>query len=176
MKEPDSWTLGRIYEDGGYSGGSTDRPALKELIADIEDGHIQAVVVYRLDRLTRSIEDFYELHQVFERHDVVFVSATEAFSTDTPTGELFLNLLLSLAQWERGLTRQRVSDKIAERSKRGYWNGGNPPFGYSYSREAKLLEPDEAEASIVRSIYEQIAAGTAPVAIARQLNKDGVRT
>jgi DNA invertase Pin-like site-specific DNA recombinase len=106
-----------------------------ELIDEIEAGNIQAVVVYRLDRLTRSIADFYELWRIFEKHDVVFVSATEAFSTDTPTGELFLNLLLSLAQWERQLTRQRVCDKIAERSKRGYWNGGNPPFGYDYSRE-----------------------------------------
>lgn len=176
MKEPDGWSLGRIYEDGGYSGGSTDRPALKELLADIEAGHIQAVVVYRLDRLTRSIADFYELHQIFERHGVVFVSATEAFSTDTPTGELFLNLLLSLAQWERQLTRQRVSDKIAERSKRGYWNGGNPPFGYSYSVEDKLLHPLEEEAVIVRSIFEQIAGGAPLVAVARQLNKDGVRT
>ena len=176
MKEPDGWTLGRIYEDGGYSGGSTDRPGLKELIADIEEGHVQAVVVYRLDRLTRSIADFYELHQVFERHGVVFVSATEAFSTDTPTGELFLNLLLSLAQWERQLTRQRVSDKIAERSKRGYWNGGNPPFGYSYSKEKKLLLPDKEESTVVKEIFEKIAAGSPPVAVARKLNQDGVRT
>ncbi len=176
MKEPDGWSLGRIYEDGGYSGGSTDRPALKELIADIEAGHIHAVVVYRLDRLTRSIADFYELNQIFERHGVVFVSATEAFSTDTPTGELFLNLILSLAQWERGLTRQRVSDKIAERSKRGLWNGGNAPFGYSYSKETKLLEPHATETSIVRDIFGQIAAGVAPVEVARLLNKNGVRT
>lgn len=176
MKEPDGWSLGRIYEDGGYSGGSMDRPALKELLADIEDGHIQAVVVYRLDRLTRSIADFYKLHQVFERHDVVFMSATEAFSTDTPTGSLFLHLLLSFSQFEREVTRQRVSDKVAERSKRGMWNGGNPPFGYSYSKEAKLLTPHETEAAIVRGIFEQIAAGAAPVEVARQLNKDGVRT
>ena len=177
MKEHEhGWTLGQVFEDGGYSGGSIERPALQELIDEIEAGNIQAVVVYRLDRLTRSIADFYELWRIFEKHDVVFVSATEAFSTDTPTGELFLNLLLSLAQWERQLTRQRVCDKIAERSKRGYWNGGNPPFGYDYSKDEKLLVPNKKEVPIVRNIFELIAQYGSPSEVAKQLNKDGINT
>ena len=176
MKEHEGWTLGQVFEDGGYSGGSIERPALQELLDEIEAGNIQAVVVYRLDRLTRSIADFYELWRIFEKHGVVFVSATEAFSTDTPTGELFLNLLLSLAQWERQLTRQRVADKIAERSKRGYWNGGNPPFGYDYSKEEKLLVPNKKEVPIVRNIFELIAQYGSPAEVAKQLNTDGITT
>lgn len=177
MKEhEDGWSLGQIFEDGGYSGGSIERPALQELIDEIEAGNIQAVVVYRLDRLTRSIADFYELWKIFEIHGVVFVSATEAFSTDTPTGELFLNLLLSLAQWERQLTKQRVADKIAERSKRGYWNGGNPPFGYDYSKDEKLLIPNKQEAQIVTNVFELAAQYGTPTEIAKQLNKDGIKT
>lgn len=107
---------------------------------------------------------------------MVFVSATEAFSTDTPTGELFLNLLLSLAQWERQLTRRRVSDKIAERSKRGYWNGGNPPFGYDYASDQKLLIPHPSEAPIVKNIFTLISRYGTPIEVARQLNEDGITT
>ena len=176
MKEPDGWSLGKIYEDGGYSGGTVERPALQELLADVAAGHVQAVVVYRLDRLTRSIADFYELWKTFETHGVVFVSATEAFSTDTPTGELFLNLLLSLAQWERQLTQKRVRDKIAERSRQGYWNGGNPPYGYDYSTEKKLLAPHPREAPVVRNIFELIARYGSPVEVAKELNSDGITT
>lgn len=176
MKEHEGWSLGQIFEDGGFSGGSIERPALAEMIAEIEAGNIQAVIVYRLDRLTRSIADFYSVWEIFEKHGVVFMSATEAFSTDTPSGELFLNILLSLAQWERQLIRQRVSDKVAERSKQGLWNGGRAPYGYDYDKEQKLLVPHRDDAPIVKDIFKRVAQQGSPVSVAKQLNDDGLRT
>jgi DNA invertase Pin-like site-specific DNA recombinase len=112
------------YDDPGFSGGNTDRPGLKRLMADIEPGHVDIVVVYKIDRLPRSLADFSKMVEVFERHDVSFVSVTQQFNTTTPMGRLMLNVLLSFAQFEREVTGERIRDKIAAAKRKGMWMGG----------------------------------------------------
>ena len=118
------------YDDGGFSGGSMDRPALKRLMQDIEGGLIDIVVVYKIDRLTRSLADFSKMVEVFERRSVSFVSVTQQFNTTTSMGRLMLNVLLSFAQFEREVTGERIRDKIAASKRKGMWMGGMPPLGY----------------------------------------------
>lgn len=118
------------YDDGGFSGGSMDRPALKRLMQDIEGGLIDIVVVYKIDRLTRSLADFSKMVEVFERRGVSFVSVTQQFNTTTSMGRLMLNVLLSFAQFEREVTGERIRDKIAASKRKGMWMGGMPPLGY----------------------------------------------
>ena len=117
-----------LYDDGGYSGGTTERPALKRLIADIEAARIDVVVVYKVDRLTRALSDFARLVDVFDRRGVSFVSITQQFNTTTSMGRLTLNVLLSFAQFEREVIGERVRDKIAASKKKGMWMGGMPPL------------------------------------------------
>src|SRR5580704_6920508 len=119
--------LPALYDDGGYSGGTMERPALKRLIADIEAGQIDVVVVYKVDRLTRALSDFAKLVDVFDRRGVSFVSITQQFNTTTSMGRLTLNVLLSFAQFEREVTGERIRDKIAASKKKGMWMGGMPP-------------------------------------------------
>ena len=119
----------QVYSDGGISGGHMNRPGLLALMADIEAGRIDIVVVYKVDRLTRSLADFAKLVDVFDRHNVSFVSITQAFNTTTSMGRLTLNVLLSFAQFEREVTAERIRDKIAASKKRGQWMGGLPPLG-----------------------------------------------
>jgi site-specific DNA recombinase len=142
----DGWTLGRTrYDDGGYSGGSTERPALQRLLADIRDRRIDVVVVYKVDRLTRSLADFAKLVELFDAHRVSFVSVTQQFNTTTSMGRLTLNVLLSFAQFEREVTGERIRDKIGASKRRGIWVGGMVPLGY-VSRNRKLfIEEEEAE-------------------------------
>ena len=133
----EGWTpTGQAYSDGGISGGHMDRPGLIALIADIEAGEIDIVVVYKVDRLTRSLADFAKLVDVFDRHGVSFVSITQAFNTTTSMGRLTLNVLLSFAQFEREVTAERIRDKIAASKKRGQWMGGLPS-PRDQQREAK---------------------------------------
>jgi site-specific DNA recombinase len=121
----DGWTLIRTrYDDGGYSGGSTERPALQRLLADIRDRRIDIVVVYKVDRLTRSLADFAKLVELFDAHGVSFVSVTQQFNTTTSMGRLTLNVLLSFAQFEREVTGERIRDKIGASKRRGLWVGG----------------------------------------------------
>ena len=115
-----------MYDDGGISGGTMERPALKRLLADIEAGRIDAVVVYKVDRLTRSLTDFAKIVEVFDRQSVSFVSVTQQFNTTTSMGRLTLNVLLSFAQFEREVTGERIRDKIAASKKKGMWMGGLP--------------------------------------------------
>jgi DNA invertase Pin-like site-specific DNA recombinase len=117
------------YDDGGFSGGNLDRPALKRLLADIEAGRIDVIVVYKIDRLTRSLADFAKLVEVFDRCGVSFVSVTQQFNTTTSMGRLTLNILLSFAQFEREVTGERIRDKIAASKAKGMWMGGLPPPG-----------------------------------------------
>jgi DNA invertase Pin-like site-specific DNA recombinase len=139
------------YDDPGFSGGNTERPGLKRLMADIERGQIDIVVVYKIDRLTRSLADFSKMVEVFERHGVSFVSVTQQFNTTTSMGRLMLNVLLSFAQFEREVTGERIRDKIAASKRKGLWMGGVPPLGYDV--ENRLLVINDTEAAVVRRIF-----------------------
>jgi site-specific DNA recombinase len=139
------------YDDGGLSGGTMDRPALQQLLRDIDAGHIDVVVVYKIDRLTRSLMDFARIVDVFDRTDVPFVSITQAFNTTTSMGRLTLNVLLSFAQFEREVTAERIRDKIAASKKKGMWMGGQPPLGYDVKDKALVI--NEAEAETVRRLF-----------------------
>jgi site-specific DNA recombinase len=146
------WTLIRTkYEDGGFSGGNTDRPALQRLLADVRAGKIDVIVVYKVDRLTRSLADFAKLVELFDKHDVSFVSVTQQFNTTTSMGRLTLNVLLSFAQFEREVTSERIRDKIAASKRKGLWVGGMAPLGYD-TRERKITV-NKAEAEAVRTIF-----------------------
>ncbi|MGH9806384.1 MAG: recombinase family protein [Terriglobia bacterium] len=141
------------YDDGGYSGGTLERPALQRLLADISGSKVDAVVVYKIDRLTRSLLDFAKIVEVFDAHGVSFVSVTQAFNTATSMGRLTLNVLLSFAQFEREVTGERIRDKIAASKKKGMWMGGYPPLGYDV-KDRKLVV-NETEAETVRHIFRR---------------------
>jgi site-specific DNA recombinase len=148
------WTLIRSrYDDGGYSGGSTDRPDLQRLLDDIRSRKLDIIVVYKVDRLTRSLADFAKLVELFDAHGVSFVSVTQQFNTTTSMGRLTLNVLLSFAQFEREVTSERIRDKIAASKKKGMWMGGYPPLGYDV-KDRKLVV-NEAEAETVRYIFRR---------------------
>src|SRR5712672_3181362 len=151
------WTLIRSrYDDGGYSGGSTDRPDLQRLLDDIRARKLDVIVVYKVDRLTRSLADFAKLVELFDAQGVSFVSVTQQFNTTTSMGRLTLNVLLSFAQFEREVTGERIRDKIAASKKKGMWMGGVPPLGYTV-RDRKLIVV-ESEAETVRHIFRRYAA------------------
>jgi site-specific DNA recombinase len=153
-QKAEGWVLLRDrYDDGGFSGGTLERPALKRLLADIEAGLIDVVVVYKIDRLSRSLMDFAKLVEVFDRCGVTFVSVTQSFNTTTSMGRLTLNILLSFAQFEREVIGERIRDKFAASRKRGMWMGGFVPLGYDV-KDRKLVV-NEAEAALVRDIFER---------------------
>src|SRR6266513_138336 len=153
----EGWSpLPTLYDDGGYSGGSTDRPALKRLLADIQSHLIDVVVVYKVDRLTRSLADFAKIVEIFDAAGVSFVSVTQQFNTTTSMGRLTLNVLLSFAQFEREVTGERIRAKIAASKRKGMWMGGVPPLGYDVKERRLLINRDEAE--IVRHIFRRYAA------------------
>ena len=150
----EGWTvLSTFYDDGAYSGGTMDRPALQRLLDDIRAGKVDVVVVYKVDRLTRSLADFVKIIEVFDAQRVSFVSVTQAFNTTTSMGRLTLNVLLSFAQFEREVTGERIRDKIAASKKKGMWMGGQPALGYDV-KERKLVV-NEAEAETVRNIFRR---------------------
>jgi DNA invertase Pin-like site-specific DNA recombinase len=144
------------YDDGGYSGGSMERPALKQLLADIEAKKIDTVVVYKVDRLTRSLTDFAKIVEIFDAHGVSFVSITQHFNTTTSMGRLTLNVLLSFAQFEREVTGERIRDKIAASKKKGMWMGGAVPLGYDVRDKMLCINPSEAK--LVCQIYRRYVA------------------
>ena len=139
VKSQNNWQIVKVYSDAGYTGANTNRPALKELLEDIKQREIDIILSYKIDRLTRSPKDFYQLIEIFEKYNVSFISITERFDTSTPAGRLFRNIMLTFAQFERELVSERTKDKLLERAKKGLWNGGRPPFGY----EAKNQKPLE---------------------------------
>src|SRR6185312_10592756 len=150
----EGWALIREpYDDGGFSGGTLERPALKRLLADVEEGLVDVVVVYKIDRLSRSLMDFSKLVEVFDRAGVTFVSVTQSFNTTTSMGRLTLNILLSFAQFEREVIAERVRDKIRASRQKGMWMGGNVPFGYRV--ENRKLVVTEPGATSVRRIFER---------------------
>lgn len=162
------------YDDPGYSGGNTERPGLKRLLADIEAGAIDIVVVYKIDRLTRSLADFSKMVEVFERQQVSFVSVTQQFNTTTSMGRLMLNVLLSFAQFEREVTGERIRDKIAAAKKKGLWMGGVPPLGYDVVDRQLVVNQDEAR--VVRRIFAEMLTIGSPTVIAQRLADEGVTT
>lgn len=144
------------YDDGGYSGGTLERPALKRLLADCEAGLVDIVVIYKIDRLTRSIGDFAELSKMFDKWNVSFVSVTQDINTSTSAGRMMLNILLTFAQYEREIIGERIRDKFAASRKKGIWMGGSVPLGYRV--ENRKLLPDEGNAPVVREIFRQFIA------------------
>ncbi len=171
----EGWTVvPTLYDDGGFSGGTMERPALKRLIADIEAGQIDVVVVYKVDRLTRALAELAKLVEVFDRRGVSFVSITQQFNTTTSMGRLTLNVLLSFAQFEREVTGERIRDKIAACKKKGMWIGGMPPLGYDVKN--RKLVVNDAEARIVVDIYRRYLARKSVHALRDALADDGIKS
>lgn len=162
------------YDDGGWSGGTLDRPALRQLLADIKAKKVNTVVVYKVDRLTRSLADFAKIVELFDHHHVTFVSVTQAFNTTDSMGRLTLNVLLSFAQFEREVTAERIRDKVAASKKKGMWMGGAVPLGYRV--QDRKLHIVEEEAIIVRHIFERYCAIGSITALADELADAGYRT
>lgn len=160
-----------LYDDGGFSGGSMERPGLRRLLADVEAGRIDVVVLYKIDRLTRSLTDFSRIVEVFDRSGASFVSVTQAFNTTTSMGRLTLNMLLSFAQFEREVTGERIRDKIAASKRKGLWMGGNIPLGYD--PDGRTLKVNEAEGALVRHIFERYLALGSVEALRAELTSDG---
>jgi site-specific DNA recombinase len=174
-QKPEGWMLvPHYYDDGGVSGGTLERAALKRLLADIERGQVDVVVVYKIDRLSRSLMDFAKLVEVFERRNVTFVSVTQSFNTTTSMGRLTLNILLSFAQFEREVIGERIRDKFAASRKKGMWMGGFVPLGYRV--ENRKLVIDTKEAATVRMIFERFLKVGSATLVARALNAEGVTT
>ena len=172
-QKSEGWALVRDqYDDGGISGGTLERPALQQLLADIEDGLVDVVVVYKIDRLSRSLMDFSKLVEVFDRNGVTFVSVTQSFNTTTSMGRLTLNILLSFAQFEREVTAERIRDKVKASRMKGMWMGGNIPLGYDI-RDRKLVVNAQEATTVVHIFTRFVEVGSATV-LARDLRKERV--
>jgi site-specific DNA recombinase len=171
----EGWRLipGR-YDDGAFSGASLERPALQQLLADVRAGKIDIVLVYKVDRLTRSLADFAKLIELFDAHDVSFVSVTQSFNTSSSMGRPTLNVLLSFAQFERELIGERVRDKIAASKRKGLWVGGPVPLGYAAVDKKILVVPAEAEA--VRTIFARYLQFGSVRLLAEDLDRRGIRS
>jgi site-specific DNA recombinase len=175
----EGWSaLKTAYDDGGFSGGSMERPGLTALLADIARGRVDVVVVYKVDRLTRSLADFAKIVETFDRYGVSFVSVTQAFNTTTSMGRLTLNVLLSFAQFEREVTGERIRDKIAASKKKGMWMGGVPPLGYDLPTDlaTRALVVNEAEAETVRLIFQRYLALGSVHAVMIWLDDQAIRS
>jgi len=171
----EGWSLvPDLYDDGGFSGGSMERPGLKRLLADIEAGRVDVIVVYKVDRLTRSLADFAKIVDVLDAKGASFVSITQAFNTTTSMGRLTLNVLLSFAQFEREVTGERIRDKIAASKKKGLWMGGPVPLGYDV--QDRKLVINAAEAETVRQLMQRYLGHGSVRALLATLAGDGVRT
>jgi site-specific DNA recombinase len=164
------------YDDGGFSGGNTDRPALQRLFADIADGLVDLVIVYKIDRLSRSLLDFARMVELFDRKKVDFASATQPFNTTDSTSRLMLNVVLSFAQYEREIISERTRDKIAASRKRGIWWGGRPPLGYSIEPDSSKLVVVPDEAALLRTVFETYITTKSLERTAKLLNDRGART
>src|ERR1700758_876337 len=166
--------LPQHYNDPAYSGGNLDRPALKKLLRDIEHGKVDVVVVYKIDRLTRSLADFAKLVEAFDARSISFVAVTQQFNTTTSMGRLTLNVLLSFAQFERELASERVRDKIAASRRKGKWTGGGVPLGYR--TENKKLVVDQAAAETVRYVFRRYLDLGRIQLLADDLSERAIRT
>ncbi|MEO7382531.1 MAG: recombinase family protein [Paracoccaceae bacterium] len=164
----------RIYEDGGYSGGNMDRPGLQQLLEDVAKGLIDIIVVYKIDRLTRSLTDFAKLNDVLDHNHVSFVAVTQQFNTSTSMGRLTLNVLLSFAQFEREVSGERIRDKVAASKRKGMWMGGPVPLGYQVHQRKLMIVPSEAE--IVRNLFARYLELRSIHGLQRELEQQGVRS
>lgn len=162
------------YDDGGISGGTLERPALQRLMDDMEAGLVDIVVVYKVDRLSRSLMDFSKLVDAFEQHNVSFVSITQQFNTTSSMGRLTLNILLSFAQFEREVIGERIRDKFAASRKKGMWMGGHPPLGYDVKKRKLVVNKDEA--ALIRKIFERFVVLGSATALVKELREEGART
>jgi DNA invertase Pin-like site-specific DNA recombinase len=162
------------YDDGAFSGASLDRPALQELLTEVRSGKIDVIVVYKVDRLTRSLADFAKLVELFDRHSVSFVSVTQSFNTTSSMGRLTLNVLLSFAQFEREMIGERVRDKIAASKRKGLWVGGSVPLGYASINKKLVVVSEEAET--VRLIFRCYREVGSIRALMEYLDHGGIRT
>lgn len=164
------------YDDGGFSGGNLDRPALERLLADIRGGAVDCVVVYKVDRLSRSLIDFARIIEVFEKHNVSFVSVTQQFNTTNSLGRLTLNILLSFAQFEREIIAERTRDKISAARRKGKWTGGRPMLGYDIDPRGSRLIVNADEALQVRAIFELYLDYNALLPVVHEIDRRGWRT
>ena len=164
------------YDDGGFSGGTLERPALERLLHDVEDGKVDCIVVYKIDRLSRSLLDFTRLVDLFDRHGVTFVSVTQQFNTTTSMGRLTLNILLSFAQFEREIIGERIRDKVAAAKRKGMYMGGTPPLGYNVDHATHRLTVNKKEADLVRQIFRRFIEAQSPINLAKELNEQGHTT
>ena len=171
----EGWKLIRTsYDDGGFSGGSLDRPAMLRLLEDVRNRLVDVIVVYKVDRLTRSLADFAKLVEIFDAHGVSFVSVTQSFNTTTSMGRLTLNMLLSFAQFEREVTSERIRDKVAASKKKGIWMGGVVPLGYRVENRKLVIVPEEA--ATVRQIFECYLEQGSILNLLEELRRKGVKT
>lgn len=170
--------LPRRYDDGGISGGTLERPGLQELLNDIDAGRVDMVVVYKIDRLTRSLADFAKLVERMEAADCSFVSVTQSFNTSSSMGRLTLNVLLSFAQFEREVTAERIRDKIAASKKKGLWMGGIPPLRYDPhpDKTRRELVPNTKGAEVVRQIFQLYETNRCLKAVVRAAKEQGLRS
>ncbi|ABK45164.1 Resolvase, N-terminal domain [Magnetococcus marinus MC-1] len=174
-QKAEGWTLvPDHYSDGGFSGGNMNRPALNQLLNDIKAGRIDCVCVYKIDRLSRSLVDFTKMVELFDQHNVTFVSITQSFNTTTSMGRLTLNVLLSFAQFEREVASERIRDKLAASRKKGMWMGGHPPLGYDV--ENRKLVINQKEADLVRHIYDRFAKTGSTTLLVKELAEQGLHT
>ena len=176
-QQNEGWVaLPERYDDGAYSGATMERPALQRLLDDVRGGRVDAIVVYKIDRLSRSLMDFTKLVGELEHHDVSMVSVTQHFNTTTSMGRLTLNILMSFSEFEREVIGERIRDKIAAEKKRGRWLGGRPPLGFTVDRDARRLVVIAEEAALVRFIYRRFMQLRSVVALVKELNDGGYRT
>jgi site-specific DNA recombinase len=167
-QKADGWvSVADHYDDGGFSGGTLERPALKRLLADVKAGQVDVIIVYKIDRLSRSMLDFLNLIEMFENHGVTFVSVTQSFNTKDAMGRMSLNILVTFAQFERELIGERIRDKVAASRKRGKWMGGWAPLGYLVRDRKLVIDPEDAER--VRSIFRRFVQLKSATLLAREL-------
>ena len=162
------------YDDGGFSGGNTNRPALQRLLAAIADGKVDLIVIYKLDRLSRSLYAFAGLHKFFEEHNVGFCSVTQEINTSTSSGRMFLSILMAFAEFERSIVTERIRDKMAATRRKGEWVGGSIPTGYKVENKKLIVDPERAE--LVRRVFSRFIEIQSPKQIAHELNQEGIRT
>jgi len=169
-----NWQIGKVYSDAGFTGANTNRPALQELFEDIRQNKVDIVLAYKIDRLTRSPKDFYQLIEFLEKYNVSFISTTERFDTSTPAGRLLRNIMLTFAQFERELTSERTKDKLIERAKKGFCNGGKAPFGYQ--RKDKKLVIVKKQAETIRLIFETYLENSSVDSVYQLLKNKDIKT
>ena len=175
IQKHEGWyALPENYDDGGFSGGNTERPALKRLIEDIKEKQVDIVIVYKIDRLSRSMLDFLNLLKMFDEYNVSFVSVTQQFNTSSSGGKLMLNIMMSFGEYEREITRERTRDKIDASKKKGMWMGGYLPLGYD--SENKKLIINEREAEIIRFIFKEFIVLKSFKKLAESLREKEIRT